>query len=66
MKRSTDNGKNWGEQVKVYGESTAAKPVCIGNPAPIGRKDGTVVLVACRDNSEVLSNPGFIRQTCFC
>ena len=30
------------------------RSVCIGNPAPIGRRDGTVVLVACRDNSEVL------------
>ena len=54
MKRSVDNGQHWSEQVKVYGESTATKSVCIGNPAPIGRRDGTVVLVACRDNSEVL------------
>jgi hypothetical protein len=53
-KRSVDNGQHWGEQIKVYGESTATKSVCIGNPAPIGRRDGTVVLVACRDNSEVL------------
>lgn len=53
-KRSSDHGQHWGEQVKVYGESSPAKSVCIGNPAPIGRRDGTVVLVACRDNSEVL------------
>lgn len=30
------------------------RPVCIGNPAPIGRSDGSVVLVACRNNKEVL------------
>ena len=60
VKRSSDNGQTWGPMEKVYGESTDNKSVCIGNPAPIGRKDGTVVLVACRDNSDVLvihSNP---------
>jgi sialidase-1 len=42
MKRSSDSGQHWSDQVKVYGESNANKSVCIGNPAPIGRRDGTV------------------------
>jgi hypothetical protein len=42
MKRSSDSGQHWSDQVKVYGESNATKSVCIGNPAPIGRRDGTV------------------------
>ena len=57
MKRSTDNGQSWSPLLKVYGESTASKPVTIGNPSPIAvrTRPGMIVLVACRQNSDVLT-----------
>ena len=57
MKRSRDGGGTWGAMTVVYGESTPAKHVTIGNPAPVvlHSEPGTIVLVACRENKAVLS-----------
>eukprot|EP00041_Stephanoeca_diplocostata_P011437 m.189871 g.189871 ORF g.189871 m.189871 type:complete len:468 (+) comp18535_c0_seq4:125-1528(+) len=55
--RSTDNGASWLNATLVYGEATPSKMVTIGNPSPIaltGANAGKVVLVACRNNIEVL------------
>lgn len=56
MKRSTDGGATWGKMQVVYGESTPSKQVTIGNPSPIALHTvvGKVVLVACRNNADVL------------
>lgn len=55
MKRSSTGGASWGELVVVHGESTAAKHVVIGNPAPVAvdTQPGKVVLVFCRNNNAV-------------
>ena len=56
LKRSADNGTTWSPLELVYSESTKTKSVCIGNPAPVSIRSepGKVVLVFCRDNSDVL------------
>eukprot|EP00937_MAST-01D_sp_MAST-1D-sp2_P002768 g2768.t1 len=56
LKRSSDNGKTWGPMQIVYSESSAAKHVTIGNPAPVVVQStpGAVVLLACRENKAVL------------
>jgi len=56
MKKSNDGGCTWGKMQKVYGESTTAKMVTIGNPSPIAvhTQPGMIMLVACRENKEVL------------
>jgi sialidase-1 len=57
LKRSVDGGASWGPMAVVYSESTAAKHVTIGNPAPVVLRSepGVIVLVACRENKAVLS-----------
>jgi len=59
MKRSTDNGQTWEPMVIVYSESSKNKSVTMGNPSPIAfsaksSKAGDVILIACRDNKEVV------------
>lgn len=56
MKKSTDGGQTWGKLQIVYGESTPSHLVTIGNPSPIALHTvpGKVVLIACRNNAEVL------------
>jgi hypothetical protein len=57
MKRSTDSGKTWASVQKVYGESNSTHSVTIGNPSPIAlhTTPGHIVMVACRENNEVLT-----------
>jgi hypothetical protein len=57
MKRSTDSGKTWLPLQRVYGESNATHSVTIGNPSPIAlhTNAGHIVMVACRENHEVLT-----------
>lgn len=53
-KRSEDGGASWQPLQLVYGESTTAKPVTIGNPAPVAvGTTGKIVLVFCKNNLEV-------------
>eukprot|EP00040_Diaphanoeca_grandis_P004371 m.28391 g.28391 ORF g.28391 m.28391 type:complete len:356 (+) comp15909_c0_seq1:117-1184(+) len=58
MKRSMDSGKTWGAMTIVYSESSKNKSVCIGNPSPVALKtatvNGDVILIACRNNKEVI------------
>jgi len=56
MKKSSDNGATWTEMKVIYSESKPGENVCIGNPSPIAVNSipGKVVLVACRDNKEVI------------
>lgn len=54
LKRSTDGGRTWSEQMIVYEEGGDAK-ITIGNPCPVvDERDGTIWLPFCRDNKEVL------------
>merc|ERR1712166_6518 len=57
MKRSSDDGETWSQLQKVYGESNSTHSVTIGNPSPIAlhTAPGHIVLVACRENHEVLT-----------
>ena len=53
LRRSTDNGRSWSEQVIVHEEGGTAK-VTIGNPCPVvDRQTGTIWLTFCRDNDAV-------------
>eukprot|EP00051_Salpingoeca_urceolata_P009860 m.119791 g.119791 ORF g.119791 m.119791 type:complete len:366 (-) comp16482_c0_seq1:64-1161(-) len=54
-KVSKDNGTTWGPLQLAYGESTTSHHVTIGNPVPIVMTNSSVLLVACRENKEVLS-----------
>ena len=47
--------RRWGALQMVHGESTSAKHVVIGNPAPVAvdTQPGKVVLVFCRNNFDV-------------
>lgn len=54
LKRSTDGGRTWSDQMIVYEEGGDAK-ITIGNPCPVvDSQDGTIWLPFCRDNKEVL------------
>ena len=55
MKSSASWGASWGKLAIVHGESTTAKHVVIGNPAPVSvdTQPGKVVLVFCRNNLDV-------------
>lgn len=56
LKASSDGGLSWGPLRKLYGESTPAKPVTIGNPSPVidARHPGHIVLTCNRENKAVL------------
>lgn len=56
MKKSADDGASWSSMQVVHGESRPGHLVTIGNPSPIAvhTKPGMIVLVACRNNAEVL------------
>ena len=51
-RRSTDGGQSWGEISVVHTETTPAKVITIGNPAPVALTShpGTIVLTFCRNN----------------
>jgi len=52
LKRSTDNGESWSEQIVVYSEDGE---ITIGNPCPVADQGtGTIWLTFCRDNNDVL------------
>ena len=54
LKRSTDNGENWSEQMVVHSEGGRAE-ITIGNPCPVVDQDtGIIWLPLCRDNRDVL------------
>ncbi len=54
LKRSTDNGETWSEQMVVHSEDGRAE-ITIGNPCPVvDQKTGTIWLTLCRDNRDVL------------
>lgn len=51
VKASDDGGATWGALLLVHGESSPARNVTIGNPAPVLLPNGTVLLPMCRDNT---------------
>ena len=54
VKRSSDGGKTWSEQMIVYEEGGDAE-ITIGNPSPVvDEETGTIWLPFCRNNKEVL------------
>ena len=54
VKRSSDGGKTWSEQMIVYEEGGDAE-ITIGNPSPVVDEDtGAIWLPFCRNNKEVL------------
>jgi hypothetical protein len=54
MKRSINNGHHWSNLSIVLGESTTAKHVVIGNPAPIlDLASGRMFMLFSRNNQEV-------------
>jgi sialidase-1 len=57
VKTSGDAGGTWGAMRLVWGESTPAKRVAIGNPSPVAlhTQPGKVVLVGCRENLDVFA-----------
>jgi len=55
MKKSSDNGASWSKIKVVYSESKPGHSVCIGNPSPIALASGEVILVACRNNKQVIT-----------
>ena len=54
-RRSTDDGQSWGNISVVHSETTQAKVVTIGNPAPVALTShpNMIVLTFCRDNLDV-------------
>eukprot|EP01052_Picozoa_sp_SAG31_P067587 SAG31_NODE_26382_length_443_cov_1.043605_2_plen_82_part_01 len=50
MQLSTTGGASWGDEQLIAAEHGAK----IGNPAPVVLGDGTVLLVYCRNNLQVL------------
>ena len=59
MSTSSDGGSTWSAVTVVYGESTAARNVTIGNPAPVLLGPGSLLLPFSRNNLEA----GFLRST---
>ena len=54
LRRSSDGGKSWSEQVTILEEGGNAK-ITIGNPCPVvDQATGRVWLALCRDNRDVL------------
>ena len=54
LKRSTDNGETWSDQMVVHSEGGRAE-ITIGNPCPVVDQDtGTIWMTLCRDNRDVL------------
>jgi len=60
-KASADGGRTWGPVRRVYGESSPAANVTIGNPAPVALSGGRLLLPLCRNNLAVLllTSPDF-------
>ena len=54
-KISQDDGATWGPLQVLYGESTPAKHVTLGNPSPVVVDNAHVVIAFCRDNKAVLT-----------
>ena len=54
FKISKDNGKTWGNTTLMYSESNPSAHVMIHNPSPVVLKNGTIIMIACRNTKAVL------------